>query len=115
MAEVARCGWPIGLRFDPLIYDPDYQRCYRELFERIAVELGGAIVHSVSLGPFRLPRSFFRTMERRYPDAPLLAGNFVERGKNVSYPTEIENEMVDFCTRELSRLVSGDRLYRCEF
>ena len=31
IATLARAGWQIGLRFDPLIYARDWRPCYQEL------------------------------------------------------------------------------------
>ena len=115
LAELARQGWPVGLRFDPLIYDTHYQSHYRRLFEQVFAAIDERAVHSVSLGPFRLPKPFFRSLERLYPEEPLLAGEFDVRRNTVSYPAEIEKEMISFCHRELSRFVPADRLFICEF
>ncbi len=115
MAELARRGWPIGLRFDPLIYDPGFREHYRLLFEQVFAALDGNAVHSVSLGPFRLPRPYYRTLERHYPDEPLFAGRLEERNNKISYPAEVESELLEFCFDELGRYVTQDRLFRCEF
>ena len=32
IAALQERGWPIGLRFDPLIYDHAYEERYRDLF-----------------------------------------------------------------------------------
>ena len=61
MARLARRGWRLGLRFDPLIYSQEFRQQYRHLFAQIFAALGGDALHSVSLGPFRLPTGFFRT------------------------------------------------------
>jgi spore photoproduct lyase len=114
MAVLQDRGWPLGLRFDPLIYTEDYQALYRDLFTTVFARLEPAALHSVSFGPFRLPRDFHRAIERLYPDERLFAGPFVERNGLVSYPTEREREMRDFCRDELLRYLPEERLFPCE-
>lgn len=53
-------GWPIGLRFDPIIYEDDYQQHYRDLFETVFARINPETLHSVSLGVFRLPDKYFK-------------------------------------------------------
>ena len=56
----------------------------------------------MSLGPFRLPQDFFKTMVRLYPEDPLFAAPFEEEPQ-VSYRRDLEAEMVEFCTQEILR------------
>jgi spore photoproduct lyase len=113
MARLARAGWPVGLRFDPLIFVDGYREHYAGLFREIFSRLPADTIHSVSLGPFRLPRGFFNRMVRLYPEEPLFAGALAERAGLISYAPEVEAEMVDFCTRELLQYVDDDRLFPC--
>ena len=65
---VQKHGWKIGLRFDPIIYDPDYKNLYRDFFQQTFKRLDSEAIHSASLGAFRLPRNFFQNMPRLYPE-----------------------------------------------
>lgn len=113
MSRLATAGWPLGLRFDPLIYHEGYRDNYRKLLHDIFARISPAAIHSVSLGPFRLPRGFFSRMAKLYPDEPLFAASLADRGGMVSYAPEIEEEMVEFCTRELLQYVDESRLFPC--
>lgn len=112
MRRLAERGWPLGLRFDPLLFSPDWESRYRRLFESVFATVGGEAIHSVGFGPFRLPRDFHRRMARLYPDEPLFAGG-LDEGRIVSYGAEREREMIDFCAEELRRFVPAERLYPC--
>ena len=114
MKRLAECGWRLGLRFDPLIYSEDFRRQYRGLFDQVFQAIGGESLHSVSLGPFRLPRPFFNRLERLYADERLVAGPFEDRGGMVSYRRELEEEMVGFCTAELLERVPEEVFFPCE-
>ncbi|RMH20516.1 MAG: DNA photolyase [Acidobacteria bacterium] len=113
MAELARRGWRLGLRFDPLIYRRDFAARYDELFARVFAALPLASIHSVSLGPFRLPRPFFKNLLRHYPDEPLLAGPLAEHDGMISYRHELEREMVGAVTASLLRHVPRERFFPC--
>ncbi len=112
-AELQAAGWKIGLRFDPLIYGDSFREDYRGLFESIFESLDPALVHSVSLGAFRLPKSYFERLYRLHPEQRLLAGRLEERDGMVSFPAEWEAEMTDFCTAELRRWVGEEVFHLC--
>ncbi|MCZ6792251.1 MAG: DNA photolyase [Planctomycetota bacterium] len=105
LAKLQDRGWKIGLRFDPLIYHEGYQERYVELFRDVFSKVHAESLHSVSLGPFRLPRDYHRRMVRRYPDEPLLAGPLEESGGMVSYRRDLEQEIVEFASEELLRYI----------
>ncbi len=113
MRQLAERGWRLGLRFDPLIYSAGYRRRYRRLFDQVFAGVDVGSLHSVSLGPFRLPRPFFRRLETMYGDEPLVAGPFEERGGMVSYGREVEEEMVEFCTAELMARAPRSVFFPC--
>lgn len=114
LAALAEHGWPVGLRFDPLIDVADFERHYRELFAAVFARIDPRAVHSVTLGPFRLPREFHQRIQRLYPDEPLFALSLEERAGLVSYPSERERIMHDFCREELRRYLPDDRLFSCD-
>jgi len=111
MEKLQERGWRLGLRFDPVIYCEGYRGQYRRLFAQVFEHLACDSLHSVSLGPFRLPSGIFQGMERLYPDEPLLAGPLVETEGMMGYARELENEMQAFCTGELLRYVPCEILF----
>lgn len=115
MQKLARQGWPLGLRFDPLIYTEDFEQCYRQLFRHVFTVLQADKLHSVSFGPFRLPGAYFRNLQRLYPDEVLFANEFERRNGVISYHRTLEQQMRDFCTRELSRYIGPEQMFPCEF
>jgi spore photoproduct lyase len=113
LEALAERGWRLGLRFDPLVWHPDFRAQYGGLFEQVFGRLPAESLHSVTFGPFRLPAPFFRRLERLYPEEPLLAGAFEERGGMVSYRRELEEEMVGFCHEALGQYVPAERFFPC--
>ena len=113
MRQLQRRGWPLGLRFDPLIYHQGWKEHYRRLFADAFAAVDPARLHSVSLGPFRLPRAHYKRIFQLYPGEKLFAWGLEEKDGMVSYKEKIGGEMEDFCTRELLRYVAPEILFPC--
>jgi len=113
LVRLQEAGWLVGLRFDPVIYDEDYRSFYRRLFADVFSRLRVERLHSVSLGAFRLPRAFRRNIERLYPDEPLFAGPLEEHRGMVSYRSELEQDLLQFCESELLRYIPSSIFYPC--
>jgi len=111
--KLQKKGWKVGLRFDPLIYDDDYLACYRQLFDSIFSEIDAGNLHSVSLGVFRLPETFFRNMQKLYPDEKLFAAKIAHRDGMVSYSEEIEKNMISHCETLLLQHIPEQIYYPC--
>lgn len=114
MTLLQQHGWLLGLRFDPLVYQDNYDQQYSRLFEQVFRPLAVEQLHSVSLGPFRLPRTYFRNILQLHPDEPLYAGPFAESNGMISYRAELENEMLAFCNRRLLEYVPETLLFPCQ-
>ena len=113
MTQLAQNGWRLGLRFDPLLDDVRFEEHYQALFRDIFDRIDPACIHSITIGPFRMPGSFFSNVVRLYPDEPLLAGSFASRDGLITYPEEREAAMLAFCLDELRAYVSGDKIFSC--
>jgi len=108
-------GWFIGLRFDPIIYEDDYQTHYQTLFKTIFARVKLATLHSVSLGVFRLPDKYFKKVQKLYPEEKLFASPLVSQQGMMSYKTELEADMMQFCTHELLTHIPEEKLFPCSF
>ncbi|MBX2881167.1 MAG: hypothetical protein KTR32_14580 [Granulosicoccus sp.] len=106
-------GWKIGLRFDPLIKAENFRELYTELFNSLFDRLDVDKLHSVSLGPFRLPRPFFKKLITLYPDEPMFSERFENKQNMVSYPELEEAEMIQWCSDQLLRHISEDQFFPC--
>jgi len=113
MEKLYRHGWQLGLRFDPLIYQEGFEQDYQALFAMIFARIPETALHSVSLGGFRMPEKFFRTLGRLYPDETLLAGPFAAQGGMVAYRRELEASMMDFCSAQLLSYIPHDKFFPC--
>ena len=112
-AKLQQQGWAIGLRFDPLIYQHDYRQRYRELFEQVFTVIDPDALHSVSLGVFRLPEQYFKKIHKLYPEERLFASPIQIKNGMASYRTELEEAMMDECTKMLLEYIPGNRFFPC--
>lgn len=113
LEKLQRAGWPIGLRFDPIIYCDNYQPLYDAFFEQVFARIDLQLLHSVSFGAFRVPQQFFRNMAKLYPEEKLFAGPLIASRPIISYETALEQEMLAFCRTKLLRLVPDNKLFIC--
>ncbi|MDD5271627.1 MAG: DNA photolyase [Methylovulum sp.] len=106
-------GWLIGLRFDPLLYQQDYQTLYQAFFAQVFARINLDLLHSVSLGAFRLPEHFFKKIHTLYPEERLFASHLEKCQGMVSYPKRLEQELLDYCSAQLLTHIPADKLFPC--
>lgn len=112
-AKLQQQGWPIGLRFDPLIYQHDYRARYRELFEQVFAQIDPQQLHSVNLGVFRLPEQFFKKIHKLYPEEKLFASPLQSASGMVSYRADLEQAMMTDCAAMLLDYIPAERFFPC--
>ncbi len=114
LGRVQQAGWPIGLRFDPVIYSDTYQGDFTKLCEQVFAVVDTQKLHSVSLGAFRLPQQFMTKMVNLYPDEKLFASQFEKQGAMISYPEDLEQEMMAYCESVLFNYINADQFFYCD-
>lgn len=113
MKKVANCGWPIGLRFDPLIYHSDFKKLYQQLIDDIFNLIPIQSLHSISIGPLRFPEKMYHNIIKLYPKDPLLTHPLYRQGKVFSYQRELEKSMKDCIHAILKHYVNETLLFEC--
>ena len=68
LAKLQQHGWRIGLRFDPIIWHNDYLNDYHAMIKLVFSQLDADLIDSVTLGGFRLPKGFYKTMHKLHPE-----------------------------------------------
>lgn len=114
MQRLQSQGWRLGLRFDPLIYTHDFRELYTRLFNTVFRYLDISALHSVSLGSFRLPKGFFRTMQRLYPEERLFASPLEENRGMITYRKTLHDEILNYCSEQLMRYIPPEKFFPCE-
>ncbi len=113
LCKLQEQGWPVGLRFDPLIYQTDYQQQYKRFFEQVFSRITLKSLHSVSLGVFRLPEKYFKKIHNLYPEETLFASPLETKNKVTSYKAELEQEMLQYCTELLLSYIPESKFFPC--
>ena len=111
--DLQQAGWQVGLRFDPLIYTKEYTKEYTELFNVIFSKIDPNLTHSISLGSFRLPKEYFRKLEKLYPDERLLSSPLAEEENMIGYPSDIRDGMLEFCKNIITQHVPAEKFFPC--
>ena len=111
--SLSKQGWTVGLRLDPLIPWPGFEKLYGgmldEIFSRVKVEM----IHSVTLGPMRFPKEMHDRIVKLYPADPLFAQSPMEtRNGQVSYAPNIEEKMADLVSDRLRKDLPANRIFR---
>ena len=109
--RLQEAGWPVGLRFDPLLWREDWQEQYGGLFARTFEVLDPQRLHSVSCGPFRLPLDHWQRITRLYPDEPFFQGPMEERDGAVTFRADLAAEVRGFCQERLRDLLPARALF----
>lgn len=115
MKALGQAGWPIGLRFDPLVYHDNFTESFAQLLEQIFSAIDPSLIHSVSLGAFRLPKDNFRQIHRLYPEEALFAQNLELNNAMMSYPLSQEQAMIKNCETMLMKYINPDIYFPCEW
>lgn len=113
MQKLQEKGWLLGLRFDPLIYHEQFKTQYKNLFEFVFSRLRIENLHSVSLGSFRLPKEYFRKIQRLYPEEKLLYAPLSEKNGLVTYRPSLQNELISYCTDKVLEYIPEDIFFPC--
>jgi len=112
-AKLQQRGWPIGLRFDPMIYQHDYRRLYQALFEQVFAVIDADALHSVSLGAFRLPEQYFKKIHKLYPEEKLFASPLQTTAGMLSYRADLEQSMMADCGAMLLEYIPPAKFFPC--
>ena len=111
--SLPRQGWKIGLRLDPLIPWPGFRSLYPDMIEEIFSRVDGELIHSVTLGPMRFPKSMYSRIVSLYPFDPLFAlDEMVPREGQLTYPEETENELVSLVEETLLQHLPKELIFR---
>ena len=111
MRRLTECGWLIGLRLDPLILIDDFRNVYGRFFDYVFSRLDASSIHSVTVGAFRMPPSFAKTIARLYPEEPLYAAKLDAENGSLSYPRAMLDDMLGWSTERLSAYVPTERIF----
>ena len=86
LKKIQEKGWNIGLRFDPIFISKKNKNEYLIFLERIFSKLDCSLIHSVTIGKFRMPEVFLKKIIKIRPEDSYNFTNFIKNN--------IEEEMM---------------------
>ena len=110
--KLQRSGWRIGLRFEPIIFEQNILKNYSDLFDDIFGSLDAGLIHSVSLGEFRMPISFHKDIVKLYPDEELYARE-TEIADGVVSLKDTNTNVMEQIEKLLLEYIQPKQYYRC--
>lgn len=112
LQKLQQNGWPIAIRFEPVIWEPYLIDNYRALFNEIFTALNVEDIHSVSMGEFRMPSSYYKKVVKLYPDESLFA-RATKTIDGVVTLVNQENQNQERLERLLLSYINSEQYYRC--
>lgn len=113
MAKLAKAGWKIGIRLDPLIYDPDFINLYTALITSIFEKVPREQLHSFSVGPLRFPQKMHKKISDLYPNDPLIHFGLIRRDGLVTYEQDLEEKMNGFVKNLIKAFHPQGQIFSC--
>ena len=104
-------GWRIGLRFDPIVWHAEYQESYQTMLELVSSKLDANKIDSITLGGFRLPKGFYKTMHKLYPEHWLFSAGLSEVQGMIAYRPEIEAEVFEYVSQQCLNFIDQSKLF----
>jgi spore photoproduct lyase len=113
LSKLQQAGWPVAIRFEPLIFGENMQAAYQKLFAEVFSKLDAATVHSVSTGLFRMPVPFYKKIVKLYPDEALFAQEIELVEGQISLKNTREDAELQELEQALHGYISPRQYYRC--
>ncbi len=107
-------GHPVRLCFDPVFADPVYDHLYETFFTEVFQTLDPTRLHDASYGFLRLPRTLYRRIIQRRPNAPFLAESLQLSGETVGYAAVRQAEIRQRHLNWLSSYLRKDQIFLVE-
>ncbi len=111
MQKLQGAGWRVGVRFDPVVWHQGWEASYAELVEQVFNVLDASTIDSISLGGFRLPKGYYKTMRKLYPEHWLFSAGLAESNGMVAYETEIEASMFETISNQIADHIATENLF----
>jgi spore photoproduct lyase len=104
-------GWPVGIRFDPMIMVEDFRSVYGGFFDLVFSRLDASRLHSITIGTFRMPPAFAKVITRLYPEEPLYSAKMNEHNGTLSYPPTTVDDMLKWSAERIGAHVPAERIF----
>lgn len=108
--HVIKRGGKIHLCFDPIIYCDDFERIYGDMFQKIFGNIDTAKVDGVSLGTFRISKSYMKNMRKQHLSTvtafPYQCINGVYQ-----YEKEMNKKILEFSLEKIRKYIEDSKIF----
>lgn len=108
-------GYQIGIHFDPIIYQENFESDYKNIISHLREALPDSQLGYISLGVVRFTKNVFKEVEKNYPKSKLIKQDYITSfdGK-VRYSHPMRMWMLNKIKQELIHSgYSADKIYLC--
>ena len=108
-------SFPIGIHFDPIIFDHNLLEEYRELIEDLNKSIPLTNVRYISLGVVRFTKDVYHQVKKNYPNSNLLNQEFIKSFDNkIRYPKPMRMWMMQKIKSILIEYgMDAEKIYLC--
>ena len=106
--KLQNIGWNVGLRFDPFIWMNE-KKNIKFFLRDIFSSLNEKRIHSVTIGNFRMPRSYLKRILKIYNNDPFLLENYLKQKYSASEDNNKSGK--DILKNIMSSFVDESKIY----
>ena len=104
LKRIQNSGWNIGLRFDPIFISEKNIKDYYDFVEKIFSTLKSSLVHSVTIGKFRMSQTFLKKINKIRPEDTLFFYNSIKN-------TTKEEEMISLFFTQVQKFIDKEKIF----
>jgi spore photoproduct lyase len=109
--QAAADGWKVRLCLDPVLPHENWKEHYRTCIRDMFTVLPAASIHDMSIGVFRIPRDYLKSMRKHRTDSALLHYPFENRNGIMSFPEPVANEWIRFVREEAGAYLPPHKIF----
>ena len=104
LKKIQETGWTIGLRFDPIFITQENKKDYFAFLEKIFSKLNSSLIHSITIGKFRMPQSFLKKINKIRPEDMLSFNNLIKN-------TMRERQMIKLFGLQVQKYIDKKKIF----
>ena len=104
-------GWFVRICFDPILYVKQWKYQYSELIEEVFSKIDPEKIQDISIGVFRISKSYLKKMQKQDMESSILAYPFQCENGVCTYSKKHIKEMIDFVYYKVSKYIHKSKIY----
>ncbi len=109
LKSLQKIGWQVGLRFDPLILEGNMNN-YKFFFEYVFKSLNVKLIHSVTIGNFRMPLGYLKKLSKLRPEDEFIQSQNIDRVL-IQKNNLDKNKFLEFSLNEICKYIDMNKIF----